>query len=138
MEKKVSKSKMSKLNYFELEIQPYLTNQDINNEEAKQIFKWRTHMIEVKENFKHAFDENDLFCPLCSVNGNNDDRDSQEHIHTCSKITEEMMMEEEDIPNIEYGSLFADKYDDQTSLKQTINYLERRLKIRNKLYEFKL
>ena len=52
---KNSHSKMTNINYKGLEIQSYMRSSKIHPHMAKQIFKWRTRMVNFKMNFKNGF-----------------------------------------------------------------------------------
>ena len=45
-------SKMKKLQYEDIQVQDYFTRCDINTEQKKLIFKYRTRMAEFGENFR--------------------------------------------------------------------------------------
>ena len=115
---------------------PYLKHPEIPIENAKKIFKWRTHMVDVKHNFKNAFQQNDLFCPLCSTS-NEDEKyeDTQEHIAICSKIDEILKHHLTVKQNIDYNLIFADKFDNIERLNVTIEYLEKRLQARKSIVQ---
>ena len=75
---KKSRSKMSKLKYFNLKTKPYLTKLPVKR--AKLLFKARTHMLDVKMNFGGKRMTKNK-CPLgCSV------EDSQSHLFSCKII----------------------------------------------------
>ena len=86
-------SKMSNLTYRELNMQKYLKEVS-KKEDCQQIFKFRTRMIDVKENFKNQYVE--LLCPLCTRAN-----DSQEHLLACTENTV-------DSQQINYKDIFGD------------------------------
>ena len=71
-QKKQGHSKMSNLNYTNLEIQEYLKKKDITPTQAKIVFKFRTRMEKFSENFKGGKPTKQ--CPMCT-----EAKDTQEH-----------------------------------------------------------
>ena len=55
-------SKMDNLNYREINLQSYLNSSEIHPQLAKTIFKWRTRMVNFKNNFRNGND--DISCAL--------------------------------------------------------------------------
>ena len=80
IDRKSEKSKLKDLCYEELKMQEYL-NSSLQIGEKKLMFQLRTRMLDVKENFKHAYP--DHVCPLCGS-----ENDSQQHLLDCAKISE--------------------------------------------------
>ena len=75
---------MVKLDYYELKVQTYFQNKEINKYEARDLFKFRTHMVEnVKENFKENFKGNhqNTVCDDCKIH-----EDSQEKVLNCEPM----------------------------------------------------
>ena len=71
-------SKLKSLKYTGLSIQPYLTSESNLSISEKQIlFRWRSHMINVKQNQG----KRDAKCPLCK-----EADDTQYHLLTCSLL----------------------------------------------------
>ena len=58
-------TKMSNLSYDSLKIQSYFTSSKVSAKQAKSIFKFRTNMANVKENFHFMYNETNLSCPDC-------------------------------------------------------------------------
>ena len=82
LETQMEYSKGSNLGYGSLKIRSYLKSTEINSNQAKIIFKIRTRMIQVYNNFKNGFD--DVKCPICK-----EGEDSQEHVFVeCKKLGE--------------------------------------------------
>ena len=72
-------SKLHDLNYSDLELQTYLKSNRIYANKAKELFKFRTRMAEVKVNFKGKYGDN-LNCPMgCNA------LDTQQHLLQCEK-----------------------------------------------------
>ena len=71
---------MDHLDYTELKTQSYLIDDRIDSFTAKQLFKLRTRMVDVHDNFKSNFFF-DKVCPVCKI-GNDDQR----HLLECIKI----------------------------------------------------
>ena len=51
-------SKMLLLSYDSLKMQSYFISSVVSTKQAKSIFKFRTHMSNVKDNFKFMYKEN--------------------------------------------------------------------------------
>ena len=65
---KEKNSKLRALKYTSLSLQPYLTVEcKLSNNEKRLLFRWRTHMINVRQNWGIK----DAVCPLCK-NANDD------------------------------------------------------------------
>ena len=71
-------SKMENLEYTELKLQNYLTDDEISVEEAKNLYRFRTRVAKFKENFKNGYVANAY--PLCLVQP-----DTQAHSLQCPK-----------------------------------------------------
>ena len=80
LEQKAGHSKMGNLEYDDFEAQPYLKDEDITTEMAHNIFKFRTKMLNIKENFKGT--EETTECPLCKKH-----LDSQSEIEKCEELS---------------------------------------------------
>ena len=78
MSKQEEYSKGSSLEYGQLRMRSYLKSTSINSTEAKLIFKFRSRMVRVKNNFRGSY-SNNLDCPLGCPN----QIDSQEHLINC-------------------------------------------------------
>ena len=57
-------SKGSNLSYGELSMRNYLKSEYITGKQAKLIFKFRTRMVQVKQNYKQS-NINNVLCPCC-------------------------------------------------------------------------
>ena len=73
MRKKSISKKMNKISYNDLKIQPYITAKDISNDTVKEIFKYRTHMLDFDDNFKGS-SESPSVCKLCKSHSDSQDR----------------------------------------------------------------
>ena len=91
-------SKMTNLKYSNLEIQSYLISENIYPHLAKQIFKWRTRMVNFKMNFKNG--STDLLCPFgCQ------EEDRQDLILKCPVMISHLP--ELTSTKIDYNNLFS-------------------------------
>ena len=72
-------SKIIKLDYSSLEMQQYLKNQQITPTQAKVIFKFRTRMVNLSENFKGGKPTKER--TVCNTS-----TDTQNHSFQCPKI----------------------------------------------------
>ena len=57
-------SKLKNILYQDLKMQPYLNSNLVNSNQAKQLFRFRTRMSNVKSNFKSMYSKVGLQCPL--------------------------------------------------------------------------
>lgn len=117
-EKKNSKSKMSKLKYFNLKAKQYLMKLPVKR--AKLLIKARTHMLDVKMNFGgRKMIKNK--CPLgCSI------EDSQSHLFSCKIILQKYP----EVKNANYEDLFSDNIE---KIKIIIEILEKILTYRDEV-----
>ena len=72
---------MNNLEYSELKTQSYLANSKISPQLAKNIFKYRVRIANVRCNFRTQYEQN-LKCPECEENVNISvvPEDTQEHL----------------------------------------------------------
>ena len=80
-------SKHSKVNneaYENLEGMVYFEDTRFTPDLSNLLFKFRTRMFNVRNNFRNQYRTN-LLCPLC-----NENEDSQEHLLKCKIITKEL------------------------------------------------
>ena len=122
---KIEHSKMDSLKYSELNIQPYLISTKIYPQLAKNIFKWRTRMVNFKCNFRNG--SADILCPLgCQ------EEDLQENILKCPVISN-------NITNIaSSGIIYDDIFSKQVKkIKVTIELLLKAFQVRENLIEEK-
>ena len=112
-------SKMKNVLYTEIKIQSYLTNPGIKVEQMRNIFKLRTRMAPLGENFRGG--KESICCPLCSTH-----LDNQEMFFKCpevkKKINAECGMEKIYIENVGV---------------ETANIVSRMLKAREEMVEEK-
>ena len=92
-------SKMDKLQYSELKLQKYLKNVDLTVQEAKNLYRFRTHCAKFRENMKTSYAASP--CPFCLVQP-----DNQTHSVQCPEVTQKVKIEgnysdifKEDIPS---------------------------------------
>ena len=81
LESKDKHSKMKNVNYEKLKIQPYFIKDSISTHDARNIFRYRTRMLNFKENYKG--NNNDDICPLCKKH-----TDDQNKIESCTVLKE--------------------------------------------------
>ena len=92
---------MDNLQYDEVKCSDYLKFSHISTDEAKLLFKLRTRMYAVKNNFKGRY-LNDLNCRLCSENS----LENQEHLLECS-ILKNCIPELSENTDIKYHHIFG-------------------------------
>ena len=91
--KKLNLSKISRISYNQLEIQPYLTDPQLSIKLKQLTFKWRTKMIKVGWNFGQKEP-----CPLCC-----DGDDTQDHLFHCKSIFTDCDIDWTDKNNNDYN-----------------------------------
>ena len=99
--KKLEHSKLDFLEFKELKCAEYLLDQSISKNEVKLLFKLRTRMYSVKNNFKIQYNNN-LTCDLCKSQ-----KCDQPHLLQCSvlkKSTPELNFN----TTVKYNDIFGD------------------------------
>ena len=118
----VKKSKTENLSHEKLLLQSYLQSTQIYPDKAKNIFKFRTRMAEVKANFKQYYKT--YLCPLgCNM------EDTQEHLLYCKEIYGHDVNE-----NQFYKHIFSNNLSKLVKIEEKLNNA---LKIRNLITEQK-
>ena len=103
--KKESHTKMNGVEYEKIEVQKYIkSNSSLKNEEKYILFKFRTRMAEVKNNFKNKY--TNKLCPLCKL-----EEEDQYHLFNCRMLLDNCQELAENI-SVEYEDIFS------TSLKK--------------------
>ena len=122
MAEKAKHKKGRKLKYNKLEIQKYLITDKISTKEAKLLFKVRTEMIEVRQNYKNKYikksnepdiNEEALLCPLC-----HDHVDNVENMFKCSALNTNNQNDQ----SIQFDNLFSNN---MKTVAQQFSYLWR-------------
>ena len=112
-------SKMKNLCYEEIKIQNYFLRHDIDNEQKKNLFLYRTRMADYGENYRGGRKE--VKCPLCYNH-----LDKQDLSYTCSILTNKLEIQGE----------FNDIYSDHVN-KQTVITLQQITELRKIMLEDK-
>ena len=94
LEKKEAHSKLSNLFYSNLEMQDYL--KELNPEQSKTVFSYRTRMAQYSENFRGS--QGHLMCPLCLFH-----LDSQAGSFSCHVVNENVVI------NGKYSYIFTSR-----------------------------
>ena len=89
-------SKMSCVSYNSFKLQSYFSTSIVSAKQAKSIYKFRTHMANVKDNFHSMYNESNLSCPDCQQN-----LDTQQHLLDHS---------DQDIDHTKYSNIFREGY----------------------------
>ena len=110
---------MKNLQYSELKLQEHYKSKYIHSGNAKNLFKWRTRMIDLKCNFKAKYAN--LDCELCFQHS-----DNAEGLLICEKIRELV----EDIQEYKYKDLFGD---DIAKMANVAKLLDKAFSKRNEL-----
>ena len=114
-----SHSKVNHVMYRNLKGMPYFEDCRLSAEQIKLLFKFRTRMVNVRNNFRRNYACSS--CPLCGMH-----IDTQEHLFECIMIKKHFK------PTVEYADIFSDDCD---KLLDAVVNLERVLDIRNRLLE---
>ena len=126
MQQKHSKSGM--LDIYNVETSPYLLDNRFSKQERELLFRLRSKTVDVKENFKNAYLNNDMLCQLCKLV-----RCTQSHVIQCPKLITEIIVDsqcqlsENDIyGNVDQQLLYVKVYKEFWDLRTRI--LEERKK----------
>ena len=126
-DKKIVHSKGKNIEYDQLEKQPYITDASFSSEEKQILFKLRTRMVEVKENFKSR--HSDTICSLCF-----DHVESQKYLLDCPVLINNCS----DLYNdsfVKYEDLFSSEIEKQLKATKLFDAV---LETRNKLLEIQI
>ena len=104
-------SKMKRLEYSKLEIQPYFLLPEVKVDQARNLFKLRTRMAPLGENFRGYRDS--VICPLCKI-----EVDSQDHFFQCQVMREKVEIEC-DMEDIYTDTITQDTADTVTKMLET-------------------
>ena len=77
---------MQNLEYEELKIQNYFNQKELSLIEIQNVFRFRTRMIRVGDNYRGLGDS--LLCPLCEIHP-----DNQTHLFHCNKLKEKISID---------------------------------------------
>ena len=101
-------------------MQPYLKTNEINISKKKLLFKARTRMLNVNDNFGEK-----ILCPLCEI-----DLDNQKHLISCIilKMENSEIFRNED--ECKYDDIFSS---DTKKMKFIASLLENAMKTREKI-----
>ena len=99
---------MRNLSYDKLEMQAYLTRNDLSTELKRLYFSWRIRMTNFSENFRGGNGPQN--CRLCCEH-----IDSQEESFNCSFIKRRINIE------VNYSSIFNQYYPDLPKLVRTLH-----------------
>ena len=112
-------SKGDNVGYGSLKMREYLKSKEINPSQAKLIFKIRTRMLNLKNNFKNG--HKDLSCPICGKG-----LDSQQHMMMeCLKLGDMLNLQE-------YNTLFGEN---EEKIAKVIKKVEKILNSRSTLLD---
>ena len=115
LDKKQTHSKMKNIYYNELKMQSYLKNPKNSTEQARNIFKFRTHMAEFGENYRGGGGPS--MCPLCSTHLDNQSMSIQ-----CLSLKE----------NVNFDRTIEDVYKEEVD-EETSQLVQKIMKIREKM-----
>ena len=100
LKKAKSHSKVREDLYSDLKGMEYMKDPRFTTEDVNTLFRFRTRMFNVKNNFRNQYRSTNLLCPLCETCD-----DSQEHLFECSKIKDDISTDQP--TNISYSDLFT-------------------------------
>ena len=98
------RSKGNKIKYKRFGLQTYLKSDKISATEAKLLFKIRTNMLDVKNNYRQKYSKNDKVSDeilLCQLSENH--VDSEENIFQCTVL--------ENDTDVKFENLFSENID---------------------------
>ena len=78
------KQKSIKLSIEKFEPQKYILSKNLSISEVQTLFKLRSSMIDVKQNFKSSY-KDDMWCRLCLLNS-----ETQQHLLDCPIIRDKL------------------------------------------------
>ena len=81
-------SKSEHLDVSDMALSEYLVDVRFNKSERELLFKLRSRTIQVKDNFKNAYINNDMLCVLCKMF-----RCTQSHILQCPSINSKIIVD---------------------------------------------
>ena len=116
---------MDNLQYEKIDIQPYLRSTTIYPNLAKNIFKWRTRMVNFKSNFKNG--NINISCPLGCL-----EEDRQEFIFKCPVILDKLP--DIQTSGVKYSDIFSGSV---SKIKVTGELLQKAFQVRTNLIEKK-
>ena len=83
-----NKSKSKQLDMADLTTSPYLLDKRFSKEERELLFKLRSRTVQVKDNFKQAYLDNNMLCELCQLFPC-----TQAHPLQCPKLTVNLIVD---------------------------------------------
>ena len=122
---KETHSKLSGLSYEELMMQPYLCDGNFHSGDARILFRFRTRMVRVGNNYRAMYSgQSDAVsvCPLCQGS-----EDTQEHLLECPNLGNDGI-------SVRYSNIFSMN---TTEVKETFEILKRSLNRREDLIDSK-
>ena len=78
-------SKVHNESYTDLRGMPYMNDGRFTPDLVNLLFKFRTRMYNVKNNFRNNYKQTNILCPLCKVH-----EDSQPHLFECTVILQQL------------------------------------------------
>ena len=94
---KVRGSLYSNMDGMEYTRDPRFTPETVN-----MLFKFRTRMHNVKNNFRNNYKQSSILCPLCNV-----EDDTQEHLFVCQAILERCDVLQSQESEVAYEDIFS-------------------------------
>ena len=124
-EKASTHSKVRSEIYTDMKGKEYLYNEKITPDLAQLLFKFRTRMFNVKNNFRNNYKLSNIQCPLCNTND-----DTQEHLFECESIKQKEAF------IVDSQSRYEDIFDnDIHKLYDIAVILKRKIEIRRELID---
>ena len=103
--------------YMNLQGMIYFDDKRFTADLSNLLFKFRTRMFNVRNNFRNQYQQTNILCPMCNAH-----EDSQEHLLQCTFITEKL-----DEAPCSYEDIFSE---DPDVLLHVANVLKKVVKIR--------
>ena len=107
----------------------YFHDSSLTPDVTNLIFKFRTRMFHVRNNFRNNYNKNDLLCPLCKM-----EEDTQEHLFKCEFIKSKYNNKNNDnvYEQVKYDDIFASE---TSTLLNVGIFLKKIVQIRKDLEE---
>ena len=86
-------SKINEKMYEDMNGMPHLNDPRFTPDLINLLFKFRTRMFNVRNNFRNKYKETNILCPLCKG-----EEDSQKHIFHCPSIQEHLQINQQQYP----------------------------------------
>ena len=116
-------AKVDETLYTDINGMEYFNDSRFSPDQVNLLFKFRTRMYNVRNNFRHQYSQSNMLCPLCKI-----DNDTQEHLFNCTHIRDALQNNKK----YTYNDIFTN---DTNKLLNIATILKQIIKTREKLQE---